>query len=99
MPYLVRVLPRAESDLDAIYHYIEASTSQAAHKWFSRLSTAIESLSLLPSRCPQTPEEGTTRQLLFGNKSHVYRIIFTVDEIRQQVNILHVRHGARDAFR
>ncbi|MGD0796480.1 MAG: type II toxin-antitoxin system RelE/ParE family toxin [Acidobacteriaceae bacterium] len=98
MAYLVRTMPRAERDLDAIFGYIGADTSPAALKWYARLIAATESLSGMPLRNPRAPEDPELRQLLFGNKPHIYRVVYFVDEPRQRVNILHVRHHSRDAF-
>ena len=38
------------------------------------------------------------RHLLYGNRAHVHRIIYGVDEREKAVTVLHIRHGARDAF-
>jgi plasmid stabilization system protein ParE len=91
-------MPRAERDLDAIFHYIGADNSSAALRWFAKLIAATESLSELPKRNPKTSENPALRQLLFGSKPHIYRVIYFVDEPRQRVDILHVRHHSRDAF-
>jgi plasmid stabilization system protein ParE len=98
MAYLVRTMPRAERDLDAIFGYIGADTSSAALRWFERLIAATGSLGELPLRNPRTAEDAELRQLLFGNKPHIYRVIYFVDEPRRRVDILHVRHHSRDAF-
>ena len=39
------------------------------------------------------------RNLLYGKKPHVYRVIYEVDEGRQTVWVLTVRHGARRPFK
>lgn len=98
MEYAVRTTPRAERDLEAIFEYIQATTSPAAQAWFAKLAEAIASLSTLPLRNPAPPEDPALRQLHFGSKPHIYRIIYTVDTTAQTVTILHVRHGARNAF-
>ena len=98
MQYLVKLMPRAERELETIYKYIQADTSTAAQAWFGRLADAIASLSTLPLRNPAPPEDPALRQLLFGTKPHIYRIIYYVDTGAKTVTILHVRHGARDAF-
>jgi hypothetical protein len=36
------------------------------------------------------------RQLLYGRKPHVHRILFTIDG--EMVNILHIRHGRRKSL-
>ena len=91
-------MPRAELDLEAIYLYIRAASSPSAERWFSRLVLAIESLANHPQRSPVTAEDPNLRHLLFGNKPHVYRIIYSVIPASQRVDILHVRHGARKPF-
>jgi toxin ParE1/3/4 len=35
------------------------------------------------------------RYLLYGNKPHVYRILYRIDEKSRTVAIRHIRHGAR----
>ncbi|MFY9841639.1 MAG: hypothetical protein WA718_19220 [Terriglobales bacterium] len=35
------------------------------------------------------------RHLLYGNRPHVYRVIYEVDERRQALSVLTIRHGAR----
>jgi plasmid stabilization system protein ParE len=91
-------MPRAERDLEAIYLYIRAENSIPANRWFQRLVQAIEGLAELPHHHPLTPEDRTLHHLLFGNKPHIYRVIFSIDDTSQRVEVLHVRHGARQKF-
>jgi toxin ParE1/3/4 len=98
MPYLVRTQPRAERDMEAIFLYIRGLTSPLATKWFNGLVESIEGLAEHPQRHPATPEDPGLRHLLHGNKPHIYRIIYSVDTASRQVNILHVRHHARESF-
>lgn len=98
MPFLVKLLPRAERDLEAIYNYIDADSSAAAHRWFNGLADAMASLANSPERNPRTAENPELRHLLYGHKPHIYRIIYSVNRSTKQVSIVHVRHGARDAF-
>jgi toxin ParE1/3/4 len=99
MASLVRIAARAERDLDSLYGEINAPDSAAARQWYKGLKQAILSLALRPKRCPITPENSRLRHLLYGHKPHVYRVIYRVDERRQQVEVLHIRHGARREFR
>jgi hypothetical protein len=78
-----------------IYLFIRAHTSPMAQIWFTGLERAVLSLSEIPERCPVTAESSSHRQLLYGNKPHVYRIIFKIDEVRKTVWIKTVRHGFR----
>ena len=97
MAYLVNISSRAQRDLAQIYRRIDADNSDAAKKWYRGLKQAILSLEEQPNRCPVTPEVGKLRHLLYGNKPHTYRAIYRVR--RRQVEILHIRHGARDKLK
>jgi toxin ParE1/3/4 len=98
MAYLVRTMPRAERDLEAIFLYVQADSFAPASRWFEGLVEAIESLSEHPQRNPTIIEDPTLRHLLYGNKPHIYRIIYLIDPSRKIVDVIHVRHRARDAF-
>ena len=95
MAYLVRLTARAERDFASLYQEIDAENSDAARKWCIGLGDAILSLDELPNRCPPTPEKVQLRHLLYGHKPHVYRVIYRVRERRKLVEVLHIRHGAR----
>lgn len=99
MAYLVRIASRAERDLVSLYGEINAPDSAAARKWYQGLKQAILSLAEKPNRCPVTPENKRFRHLLYGETPHVYRVIYRVNMRRQQVDVLHIRHGARRKFR
>jgi plasmid stabilization system protein ParE len=99
MAYLVRILPRAQRDLDAIYAAINAEHSDAAFRWFDGLERAVFTLEEIAERCPVTPEDASLRHLLYGKKPHVYRVIYRVVENQNEVHTLHIRHGARQAFK
>lgn len=96
--YLVEVTARALADLDTIYEYIDAESYTAAWTWFNELEELIYSLDRLRDRGVRTPEDKTLRQLLHGNKPHIYRIIHQVAPPDKRVVVLHIRHGARDAY-
>jgi plasmid stabilization system protein ParE len=98
MAYAVKTTTRSELDLEAIHVAIHADESETARKWYLGLSRAILSLEHNPQRCPGTPESKMLRHLLYGRKPHVYRVIFRIVEKRQEVEVLHIRHGARDRF-
>jgi toxin ParE1/3/4 len=99
MAYLVRTSARAERDLAFLYKQINVEESLAARKWYLGLTEAISSLERHPNRCPRAMENPTLRHLLYGRKPYVYRIIYSVVEKAKQVEILHIRHGARRGFR
>jgi plasmid stabilization system protein ParE len=98
MAYRVNLTARAIRDLDNIYQYVQAEHSRQAVIWFNDLQQALQSLSSLPHRSPAIPENASLRHLLYGDKPHIYRAIYSVDDTRKTVTILTIRHGARKAL-
>ncbi len=103
MAYLVELTLRAERDLDYLYQRISAADdSAAATRWLKGLEEAIYTLERLPRRCPVAPESRKAkrrlRQLLYGAKRDVYRVIYEIDESSKVVRVLTIRHAAMDKF-
>jgi len=99
MAYLVSITSRAERDLAHLYGEINADHSEAALKWYLGLKEAILSLEVQPKRCPVTRRRDKLRHLLYGHNPHTCRVIYRVLEDRKQVEVLHLRHGARRKLR
>jgi toxin ParE1/3/4 len=99
MAFRVELTARALRDLATIYEHIQAETSTQAFAWFNRLEAAILSLEQHPERGTVTRESLRFRQLLHGNKPHIYRIIYSIQKRSRLVSVLHIRHGARRDFR
>ena len=95
MAYVVKITPHAESDLALLYRQINAEYSPAAMEWYLGIKEAILGLEQRPNRCPLTRKKDKLRHLLYGHKPHIYRVIDCVLEKRKQVEVLHIRHGAR----
>jgi len=99
MTYRVEFAARAARDLEALYLEKNAAESHAEARWYNGLEQAVEALASYPNRCPAAPEvrraKRRLRHLLYGKKPHVYRVIYEVDEERQTVWVLTIRHGAR----
>jgi toxin ParE1/3/4 len=95
MQYLVRLTDRALRDIETVYEFIEAHTSEAAFAWFNELTEVIFGLERYPERGSLIAEGKKLRHLLFGKKQSAYRIIYAVDKRNAAVNVLHIRHGAR----
>ena len=99
MAYLVELSTRAEQDLNHIAQRISAGESAAAVRWFDGLDKAISTLESFPRRCPIIPESKKTKQglrhLLYG----AMRIIYEIDEERELVTVIAVRHSAMDEFK
>jgi plasmid stabilization system protein ParE len=100
MIYRVELTTRAARDLASLYERISAEDSIAAARWFNGVETAIYTLSELPRRCPMAPESKKAkrplRNLLYGNKPHIYRAVYEIDEKARVVRIITIRHGARE---
>ena len=95
MAYLVSITSRAARDLVRLYDDINAPSSDAARRWYTGLKHSILSLEELPKRCAVTPENRKYRHLLYGEKPHIYRVIYRILERQRRVEILHIPHGAR----
>jgi len=99
MTYLVKFAARAVRDLEILYVEKNATESHAAARWYNGLEQSVFSLASYLHRCSFAPEGRTPkrklRHLLYGQKPHVYRVIYEVDEGRQVVWVLTIRRGAR----
>jgi plasmid stabilization system protein ParE len=95
MPYRVELSRRAERDLHRIFSFIHGSESQAAARWFNGLEEPIDGLATLPNSGTATDYDPNLLFFLYGNKPHVYRILYRVDEANRSVTVQHIRHGAR----
>src|SRR5450755_1932791 len=98
MVFRVDISAQAEREADEILHcLLSQHPGETGMRWFQALEDAIASLAQLPKRCPVAAESGPfpfeVRQLLYGRRPHVYRILFTITG--DTVNILHIRHGRR----
>ena len=96
MSFDVRITPDAEQDAEEILDWlIEQHAGETGARWSLRMSEAVESLAELPRRCKLAPEDASSpyevRELLYGDKPHLYRLLFTIEN--EVVYVLHVRHG------
>lgn len=99
MAYLVNVTIRAERDLAALYEAVGAESSAAARRWYAGLKQVILDLENQPYIWPPAHEARGLRHILYGHKPHnMYRVIYKVMERKKAVEVLHIRHGARQGF-
>jgi plasmid stabilization system protein ParE len=99
MAFRVETTARAERDADKLLRWLLARhAGETGLRWYEGLENAIATLAELPERCPLAPENTRVpfevRQLLYGRRPHVYRILFTIDG--DTVYVLHIRHGHRE---
>jgi hypothetical protein len=45
------------------------------------------------------PEDKDRRNLLYESKPYVYRAIYSIVKRQKEIEIFHVRHGARQEFK
>ena len=99
--YQVEITATAEAELREAYLWIREDSRERATRWQKGVLTQIERLETLPERCLLAPENAffadEIRQLLYGRRSGVYRILFTIE--KNTVYVLHIRHGARQVLK
>jgi toxin ParE1/3/4 len=98
MDFRVELADQAQRDIATIYDWLRShQAGDAGERWFVALRSAVGSLASLPSRCPLAPENRDSpvevRQLLYGERPHVYRILFAIEG--DMVQVLHIRNGRR----
>ena len=96
--YTVVFAPTAKEDLESVVAWLNEQAPEKVAEWVISLRSDIDSLQLMPERCPYAPENGLwgveeLRQLLFQQYPSQYRVIFTIHE--STVRILNVRHSSR----
>jgi plasmid stabilization system protein ParE len=95
--YRVVVTARARADAVEAFRWMAAQSPTAAARWFAGLEKAIAKLSSLPERQPLAEDDSerlgiTLRELLYGRRRGVYRILFSVEG--ETVTLHYVRHSA-----
>jgi len=100
--YRILITGPAKQDIQSAHDWwAENHSRKIAAQWYSGMRKSIESLSLMPERCPLAPESDLLktgiRQLHYG-LSHrpTHRVIFTIDG--SEIVVLAVRHTSQDAL-
>jgi plasmid stabilization system protein ParE len=106
--YRVDVSEAAELEADQIYLWIQQRSPDAAHRWYTGLLQAFDTLTRFPHRCAALPGRPDIRRLLYGNYWIISRIVEVAESTaaaagapaeEPSVRILHIHHAARDAPR
>ncbi len=97
MNYRVVLSEPAQDEAEDAYFWICKHSPARAEKWLNGLLEAIKSLDFQLERYPFAPEAESfhkpIRQMLYGKRGGVYRVLF---EIRGEVvQVVHIRHAAR----
>ena len=99
MSRIVEIFADAERDLHRIRVSIRSTVSdESAKRWIAKLRTAIDGLADTADRYPEAEESAAIglnlRMRIVANRSHVYRILFTI--VGNAVLVHRVRHAAQD---
>lgn len=82
MIYRIIIKAQAQSDLDETYRRIAQGSAERAAQWYNGIVDAIASLANFPERCAFARENAffpeDIRQLLYGKRGNVYRVLFTI---------------------
>jgi plasmid stabilization system protein ParE len=95
MAFEIKYSDEAKKNLDAITAWLlyERLAGETALRWLQGLREKIDTLSELPDRCPLARESKSLpfemRQLLYGRRPRIYRILFTIEG--NTVHILYIR--------
>ncbi len=94
MSFALRILPRAERDVQMIFEYIKERSSSGADRWWHAFQDATERVAAAPWQFPFAPEnEKSTREIRHyffkTRQGRTYRGVFIVQD--QEVWILRVR--------
>lgn len=99
MVYRVKITRAAINDADEAYTWIAKESVDRAANWLDGLFDAVSGLAVFPERCQAAAETADmpieVRQLLYGKRMNVYRILFSIDEGSRTVTVLRIRHSAR----
>jgi plasmid stabilization system protein ParE len=93
--YRIRITPRALSDLETIFEHISQDSPQNAASMIRAMMDAIDGLNSLPYRF-NVPRGGSMRgRQVRSMPVKPYLVRYRIDERREAVHILRIRHGAR----
>ena len=73
----------AMADLEKYYRYVWQHGGDQASAWYERFVDQLKSLDRTPERCPIARESKRVffevRELHFGRRPNVFRVLFTID--------------------
>ena len=73
----------AVDDLRTAYRFVRKNAPKTVAKWYERLEKHVKTLERNPERCPIARESKRVfievRELHFGRRPNVFRILFTID--------------------
>jgi plasmid stabilization system protein ParE len=97
MTYRVIVQRLAIQELDDAFVWAARKAPATAARWLDRFQATLRQLGTNPQRCPRAREHRKVdvelREILFGKRPNVYRVIFMIDG--DTVRVLRIRRAQR----
>ena len=97
MAFVVRLSPRAESELEEAHGWATQHAPATAAAWLQRFKVALLTLAENPERCQLAAEDKQLRcglrQFLYGKKPNVFRVLFVLAD--PDVRIVAIRRASR----
>ena len=87
------VLPAARRDIDRVDAWLWLHHPEQAARWLEEIGAALQSLSVLPERCPLVPEVQVRGKAQRALRVGSHRVIFRVEA--GQVRVLRIRHQSQ----
>lgn len=99
MAYTINTQRRADADIHALAAWrARRGSASSVAPWQAGLIAAVQTLATNPERCPLADEAADLgldlRELVYGRRTAIYRILFTIDG--ETVNIHRIRHAFQD---
>ncbi len=93
------VLARADARRNARWFNDQRSRA-AADRWYAGLVKSLKTLERFPESHPTAEEDAERfglpiREMLYGRRPNVFRILFTVDTEAGTVTVISLRHASR----
>lgn len=95
--YRIKYSRQAADQLEEAFEYIERDSPRHARLLISRILNAIESLEILPHRFSLLRGVEGLETEVRSMPAKPYLVRYHVDDVRQLVTIMSVRHGSRRA--
>lgn len=99
MIYRVRLTAKAEQDIaERLAWFADQHAAVAGGRWFGKLMKSVATLESMPQRCAIIGEaadlDREVRELRFGRRRNVYRVIFEIQG--SIVIVLRLRNASQD---
>lgn len=97
MKYRIVLQRLAMEDMDDATAWAAQHAPTTVARWLERFHLALRTLDANPQRCPLARKDSKVdielRELHFGKRPNVFRVVFTIDE--DTVRVLRIRRAQR----